>query len=51
MYKVESLSEQLEKQGVYVGSGSQSAVLVRSSRQSDVTKGTLYEWQRVSEYD
>ena len=40
MYKVESLCEQLEKQGVYVGSGSQSAALVRSSKQSDITKGT-----------
>ena len=40
MYKVEGLCEQLDKQGVYVGSGSQSAALVRSSKQSDITKGT-----------
>ena len=43
MYKVESLCEQLEKQGVYVGSGSQSAALVRSSKQSDITKGTCID--------
>ena len=38
--KVEGLAEQLRKQMVYVGSGSQSAVLVKSNKQGDVTRGT-----------
>ena len=37
--KVTALAKQLEKEQVYVGSGSQSSAFVRSSKQSDVTKG------------
>ena len=39
--KVEALGSGLEKEGVYVGAGSVSSSLVRSSRQPTISKGNF----------
>ncbi len=39
--KVEALSCGLKREGVYAGTGSKSATLGRSSKQSNVSKGTI----------
>ena len=37
--KVSGLAEALQEEGVYVGKGSQSSMLVRSNKECELTKG------------